>query len=46
MLFRSLVREGLSTKLMRMPDDVRQNIQTALSKIINEGTGGMLCILL
>lgn len=41
-----LVREGLSTKLMRMPDDVRQNIQTALSKIINEGTGGMLCILL
>ena len=41
-----LVREGLSTKLMRMPDDVRSNIQTALSKIINEGTGGMLCILL
>lgn len=41
-----LVREGLSTKLMRMPDDVRVNIQTALSKIINEGSGGMLCILL
>ena len=41
-----LVREGLSTKLMRMPDDVRSNIQTALSKIINEGSGGMLCILL
>ncbi len=41
-----LVREGLSTKLMRMPDDVRQNIQTALSKIINEGSGGMICILL
>ncbi|MBQ4089860.1 MAG: stage IV sporulation protein A [Clostridia bacterium] len=41
-----LVREGLSTKLMRMPDDVRQNMQTALSKIINEGSGGMLCILL
>ena len=41
-----LVREGLSTKLMRMPDDVRQNMQMALSKIINEGSGGMLCILL
>lgn len=41
-----LVREGLSTKLMRMPDDVRLNIQTALSKIINEGNGGMICILL
>ena len=41
-----LVREGLSTKLMRMPDDVRMNIQSALSKIINEGSGGMICILL
>lgn len=41
-----LVREGLSTKLMRMPDDVRQNIQSALSKIINQGSGGMICILL
>ena len=41
-----LVREGLSTKLMRMPDDVRENIQTALAKIINEGSGGMICILL
>jgi len=41
-----LVREGLSTKLMRMPDDVRLNIQSALSKIINEGSGGMICILL
>ncbi|MGI6238453.1 MAG: stage IV sporulation protein A [Christensenellales bacterium] len=41
-----LVREGLSTKLMRMPDDVRHNIQSALSKIINEGSGGMICILL
>jgi len=41
-----LVREGLSTKLMRMPDDVRKNIQSSLSKIINEGSGGMICILL
>lgn len=41
-----LVREGLSTKLMRMPDDVRHNIQSALSKIINQGSGGMICILL
>jgi len=41
-----LVREGLSNKLTRMPEDVRTNIQAALKKIINEGTGGMICILL
>ncbi|MBQ3079639.1 MAG: stage IV sporulation protein A [Clostridia bacterium] len=41
-----LVREGLSGKLMRMPDDVRQKVQKTLSKIINEGNGGIICILL
>ncbi len=41
-----LVKEGLSGKLMRMPDDVRQKVQKSLSKIINEGNGGMICILL
>ena len=41
-----LVREGLSGKLARMPEDVRTKIQEALKKIINEGSGGMICILL
>ena len=41
-----LVREGLSSKLMRMPEDVRGKIQDSLQKIINEGSGGMICILL
>ena len=41
-----LVREGLSNKLMRMPDDVRGKVRDTLQKIINEGNGGMLCILL
>lgn len=41
-----LVREGLSSKLMRMPEDVRGKIQESLQKIINEGNGGMICILL
>jgi len=41
-----LVREGLSSKLMRMPEDVRGEIQESLQKIINEGNGGMICILL
>ena len=41
-----LVREGLSNKLTRMPEDVRMKIQESLQKIINEGSGGMICILL
>ena len=41
-----LVREGLANKLMRMPVDAQEKVQETLSKIINEGSGGMICILL
>ena len=41
-----LMREGLSTKLMRMPPDVQEKVRQTLSRIINEGNGGMICILL
>ena len=41
-----LVREGLANKLMRMPVDAQEKVQETLSKIINEGNGGMICILL
>ena len=41
-----MVREGLSNKLMRMPADAQEKVQETLSKIINEGNGGMICILL
>lgn len=42
----ALVREGISGKLARLPDDARAKLREALEKIINEGTGGMICILL
>lgn len=42
----SMVREGLSNKLMRMPSDAQGKVQETLTRIINEGEGGMLCILL
>ncbi len=41
-----LVREGLSNKLMRMPEDARFKIQETLQRIINEGSGGLICIIL
>lgn len=41
-----LVKEGLSGKLTNMPDDARIKIQETLQRIINEGSGGLICILL
>ena len=41
-----LVKEGLSNKLMRMPEDAQAKIQETLQRIINDGSGGMICILL
>lgn len=41
-----LVREGLAGKLMRMPEDAQYKTRETLSRIINEGSGGMICILL
>ena len=41
-----LVNEDLRNKLMRMPDDARFKLQETLQRIINEGSGGLICIIL
>lgn len=41
-----LVSEGLNGKLAHMPDDARVKIANTVSRIINEGSGGLICILL
>ena len=41
-----LVNEGLQTKLSKMPEDAQCKLQETLEKIINEGSGGLICILL
>lgn len=41
-----LVKEGLQNKLYKMPEDVQNKIQKTLQKIINEGNGGLICIIL
>lgn len=40
-----LVSEGLSGKLKRLPDNTRMKLQTALSRMVNEGSGGLICII-
>mgnify|MGYP001042814025 CR=1 FL=1 len=41
-----LVNEGLHTKLEHMPEDARQRLSETLERIINEGSNGLICILL
>lgn len=41
-----LVTEGLGTKLRRMPEESRYKLQSTLSRVINEGSSGLICIIL
>lgn len=41
-----LVNEGLQNKLYKMPEDARIKLQETLERIINEGSGGLICIIL
>jgi stage IV sporulation protein A len=41
-----LVGEGLNSKLAHMPDEARAKIAGTIQRIINEGSGGLICILL
>lgn len=41
-----LVNEGLHTKLEHMPDDSREKLSETLERIINEGSNGLICIIL
>lgn len=41
-----LVNEGLHNKLYRMPTDARMKLQETIQRIINEGCGGLICIIL
>ena len=41
-----LVNEGLQTKLAKMPEDAQMKLQETLERIVNEGAGGLICIIL
>lgn len=44
--FHELVSEDLNTKLKRMPEDARGKLRETLQRVINEGSGGLICIIL
>lgn len=44
--FYELVGEDLQSKLKRMPEEAREKLRETLQRIINEGSGGLICIIL
>ena len=44
--FHEIVSEDLQAKLKRMPDDARVKLRSTLERILNEGSGGLICIIL
>ncbi len=41
-----LIQEGLTTKLIRTPDDVRAKFRGCLSRVVNEGANGVICLII
>ena len=44
--FNEIVSDDLQAKLRRMPTDSQKKMREALERIINEGSGGLICIIL
>ena len=41
-----IAEEGLAAKIQALPDNAKNKLQITLQRIINEGSGGLICILL
>ncbi|QGT99831.1 Stage IV sporulation protein A [Candidatus Syntrophocurvum alkaliphilum] len=41
-----LVREGIQNKLHRMPENAQVKLQDTLQRIVNDGSGGLICIII
>lgn len=41
-----LIQEGLTGKVLRLPEDVRDKFRGTLTRIVNEGATGLICLIL
>ena len=41
-----LIQEGLTAKLVQLPEDVRGKFRGTLTRIVNEGATGLICLIL
>ncbi len=42
----ALIQEGLTSKLVRTPEDVRGKFRGTLTRVVNEGASGLICLIL
>lgn len=42
----ALIQEGLTSKLLRTPEDVRSRFRSTLTRVVNEGASGLICLIL
>ena len=42
----AMIQEGLTSKLVRTPQDVRDKFRGSLTKIVNDGATGLICLIL
>ena len=41
-----LIQEGMSAKLLQLPEEVREKFRQTLQRIVNEGAQGLVCLIL
>ena len=41
-----MIRDGLNTKLLGLPQDVRAKFRGTLTRVVNEGANGLICLIL
>jgi stage IV sporulation protein A len=41
-----LVKEGIQGKLYQMPENAQIKLQETLERIVNDGSGGLICIII
>jgi stage IV sporulation protein A len=42
----ALIQDGLTSKLLRTPEEVRSKFRGSLNRIVNEGANGLICLIL
>ena len=42
----TMIQEGMTAKLVHTPQDVREKIRSSLTRIVNEGASGLICLIL
>lgn len=41
-----MIQEGITSKLIRTPEEVRDKFRSSLTRIVNEGATGLICLIL